>query len=281
MQRSVNSMTSWQYAAPAHQLVHPIPAFSDNYFWLVQSPDSNRAAVVDPGDAEPVLRALEARSLELVCILLTHHHADHAGGVAELVERTGARVVGPATPKIPTVTETVDDQDAVDTGLGGPLAHVIAVPGHTLDHIAYLLPSLGEDPRPLLFCGDTLFAAGCGRVFEGTPGQMLASLDRLAALAPDTLVYCAHEYTLSNLRFAAAAEPGSVHVAHRLAEATEMRERGLSTVPTTIAIERATNPFLRADRPSVIRQASERPGKPPPDRVEAFAALRQWKNEFR
>jgi len=274
-------MTSWRYAAPAHPLVHPIPAFSDNYLWLLQSPDSHRAAVVDPGDAAPVLQALEARSLDLVCILLTHHHADHAGGVAELVERTGARVVGPDTVKIPTVTEPVHDHAVVDTGLGGPAARVLTVPGHTLDHIAYLLPALGEDPRPLLFCGDTLFAAGCGRVFEGTPPQMVASLDRLAALSPDTLVYCAHEYTLSNLRFAVAAEPDSTAVAERLTEATEMRARGLPTVPSTIAIERATNPFLRADQPSVMQQAAGRLASAPADRIESFAALRQWKNEFR
>ncbi len=274
-------MASWRYAAPAHPLVHLIPAFNDNYFWLLQSPGSSRAAVVDPGDADPVLKALDDRSLHLVCILLTHHHADHAGGVAELVARTGARVVGPDTVKIPTVTEPVRDHAKVDTGLGGHLARVLTVPGHTLDHIAYALPSLGADPRPLLFCGDTLFAAGCGRMFEGTPPQMVASLDRLAALAPDTLVYCAHEYTLSNLRFAAAAEPDSSAVTERLAEASEMRARGLPTVPSTIAIERATNPFLRADQPAVIRQAAHHQQAAPADRVETFAVLRQWKNDFR
>jgi hydroxyacylglutathione hydrolase len=261
--------------------VHTVPAFSDNYFWLLQSPDSRRAAVVDPGDAEPVLRALESRGLELVCILLTHHHADHAGGVADLTARTGARVVGPSTPKIPTVTETVAQDDRVDPGIGGPPARVIAVPGHTLDHIAYLFPSLGSDPRPLLFCGDTLFAAGCGRIFEGTPDQMLDSLDTLAALAPETLVYCAHEYTLSNLRFAAAAEPDSAAVANRLQEASQMRDAGIATVPSTIAIERSTNPFLRVDQPAVARQAALRLGRPGANRVEAFAAIRLWKNDFR
>jgi hydroxyacylglutathione hydrolase len=274
-------MTSWHYTAPAHPLVHTIPAFSDNYLWLVQSPDSNRAAVVDPGDAEPILRALESRGLSLVCILLTHHHADHAGGVAELVARTGARVVGPATPKIPTVTEPVAHGARVDPGLGSAPARVIAVPGHTLDHIAYLFPSLGSDPRPLLFCGDTLFAAGCGRVFEGTPGEMLASLDTLAALAPATMVFCAHEYTLSNLRFAAAAEPKSVEVAKRLGEASQMREAGLATVPSSIAIERETNPFLRVDQPALAEQAALRLGRASASRVETFATIRQWKNEFR
>ena len=274
-------MTSWYYTAPAHRLVHSIPAFSDNYFWLLQSPDSNRAAVVDPGEAGPVLHALDSLGLDLVTILLTHHHADHAGGVAELTARTGARVIGPRTPKIPTVSEPVTHQDVIDPGLGGTPARVIAVPGHTLEHIAYLFPSLGPDPRPLLFCGDTLFAAGCGRVFEGTPAQMLGSLDALSALAPETLVYCAHEYTLSNLRFAAAAEPESVDVAKRLAEAAHMREQGLATVPSTIAIERLTNPFLRVDEPGLAMQASLRLGRAPADRIETFAAIRQWKNDFR
>ena len=274
-------MTSWHYTAPAHPLVHAVPAFSDNYFWLIQSPDSNRAAVVDPGDAEPVLRALESRGLSLVCILLTHHHADHAGGVAELTARTGARVVGPATPKIPTVTEPVAHDAWVDPGLGGPPARVIAVPGHTLEHIAYLFPAFGPDRRPLLFCGDTLFAAGCGRVFEGTPDQMLASLDTLAALTPETMVYCAHEYTLSNLRFAAAAEPDSAAVAQRLREASHMREAGLATVPSTLHIERETNPFLRVDQPGVAQQAALRLGRPSANRVETFATIRQWKNDFR
>lgn len=274
-------MTPWRYAAPPHPWVHPVPAFSDNYLWLLQSPDARRAAIVDPGDAAPVIQALEARQLELVCILLTHHHADHAGGVAELTARTGARVIGPQSKKIPGVTEPVGDGDHVDPGLGGPVGRVLAVPGHTLDHIAYLFPSLGPDPRPLLFCGDTLFAAGCGRVFEGTPEQMLASLDSLAALAPDTLVYCAHEYTLSNLRFAAAADPEAAEVVNRLAEAGAMRAAGFATVPTTIRIERETNPFLRVDQPGVVRQAAGRLGHAPANRAETFAAIRQWKNDFR
>lgn len=274
-------MTSWRFAAPAHPLVHPVPAFSDNYLWLIQAPDSRRVAVVDPGDAAPILQALEARGLELVTILLTHHHADHAGGVAELTARTGARVIGPHDDRIAGITETVGDGDSIDPGLGGARARVIAVPGHTLSHICYLFDSLGADDRPLLFCGDTLFAGGCGRVFEGTPDQMLASLDSLAALPGPTMVYCAHEYTLSNLKFAAAAEPGSAEVAARLAEASAMREAGLATVPSTIAIEQATNPFLRVDLPQLAQQAATLSGRAPASRVETFAAIRQWKNDFR
>ena len=274
-------MTSWRFAAPAHPLVHPVPAFTDNYLWLLQAPDSNAASVIDPGDAEPVLRALETRSLRLVSILLTHHHADHAGGVAELTARTGARVIGPADDRIAGITQTVGGGDVVDPGVGGARAQVISVPGHTTSHIAYRFGPLGSDPRPILFCGDTLFAAGCGRMFEGTAAQMLNSLDALAALSADTLVYCAHEYTLSNLKFAAAAEPDSPEVAARLAEAASMRAAGMATVPSTIAIERATNPFLRTDQRGVIAQAATQLGRTPADRIETFAALRQWKNDFR
>lgn len=274
-------MTSWKYAAPVHPLVRPIAAFQDNYLWLLTAPGGGRAAVVDPGDATPVLRALQETRLELATILLTHHHADHAGGVAELVDSTGARVIGPAVEAIGGVSEPVEGGQIVDTGLSDVSARILAVPGHTRGHIAYLLDRLGDDPRPLLFCGDTLFAAGCGRVFEGTPAQMLDSLDLLAGLDPGTLVYCAHEYTQSNLRFALAAEPDSTEVAERSAEAAAMRSAGLPTVPSTIGVERRTNPFLRADQPAVIAAASARLGRPVRDRCDTFTAIREWKNVFR
>lgn len=274
-------MTSWLYAAPEHPLVLPVPAFQDNYLWLLRAPTGPRAAIVDPGDARPVLEALEAHKLELATILLTHHHADHAGGVAELVAATGARVVGPRFEAIAGVTEPVEDGQSVDSGLDGALATVLAVPGHTRGHIAYFFEQLGDDLRPLLFCGDTLFAAGCGRLFEGTPEQMLASLDRLAALADDTLVYCAHEYTQSNLRFALAAEPSAPEVAARATEADAMRAAGRPTVPSSIGIERRTNPFLRVDQPLVVGAAAARLGRAPIDRTETFATIREWKNSFR
>lgn len=274
-------MTSWLYAAPVHPLVRPVPAFQDNYFWLLRAPTGARAAVVDPGDARPVLEALRAHKLELATILLTHHHADHAGGVAELVAITGARVFGPGAEAIGGVTDPVEGGQSVDSGLDGAHASVLAVPGHTRGHIAYFFARLGEDSRPLLFCGDTLFAAGCGRLFEGTPEQMLASLDSLAALSEDTLVYCAHEYTQSNLRFALAAEPSAPEVVARAIEADAMRAAGYPTVPSSIGIERRTNPFLRVDQPLVINAAAARLGRAPVDRTETFATIREWKNTFR
>jgi hydroxyacylglutathione hydrolase len=274
-------MNSWFYAAPAHPLVQPIPAFSDNYLWLIKASHSRQAAVVDPGDAAPVLAELRAGSLKLVSILLTHHHADHAGGVAELVQVTGARVVGPRAEAIAGVTEAMDGGESVDPGLGGAPARVLSVPGHTRGHIAYFFEQIGDDPRPVLFCGDTLFAAGCGRVFEGTPAAMLSSLDLLAGLPEDTLVYCAHEYTMSNLRFASAVEPCSAEIVARSAEAATMREAGLATVPSTIGVERRTNPFLRVDHEAVQAAAANRLSRLPVNRTETFAAIRDWKNSFR
>lgn len=271
----------WRHAAVPHPLVTPIDAFSDNYLWLLRAPDGDGAVVVDPGDAAPIQAALAASGLRLVAILLTHHHADHVGGVAELVEQWSCPVYGPAGEDIPTIDRPLMGSDIFRIDALGAQFEVIDVPGHTLGHIAYRCDRLGDDPRPLLFCGDTLFAAGCGRIFEGTPEQMLASLDRLAALAPDTLVYCAHEYTISNLRFAATADPESPLVAERLIEATRMRELGQRTVPTSIGIERETNPFLRSDAPAHARSLAVRLGREPASRVEAFAALREWKNVHR
>ncbi len=256
--------------------VVPVSAFKDNYLWLLCRGDD--AVIVDPGDAAPVEQALAERGLTLRAILLTHHHADHVGGVGALVaKRPGLSVYGPATEVIAGLTVPLREGDRVTLAPLSLALDVIDVPGHTRGHIAYF----GEaDAVPLLFCGDTLFAAGCGRLFEGTAAQMQASLTKLAALPPDTRVYCAHEYTLSNLRFAQAVEPGNADLAVRVREAIATRERGQPTLPSSIALERATNPFLRADFPA-LRSAAERHAVGAgASALATFTTLRRWKDSF-
>jgi len=275
------SSESFRFVPAPHPRIRPVPAFRDNYLWLVVDATATRAAVVDPGDAGAIERALAAASLSLDAILLTHHHADHAGGVAALVARWGCPVHGPRADPIAGIDHPLDDGDRLVLPDFEIDFEVIAVPGHTLGHIAYFGKRLGqEDSRGVLFCGDTLFAAGCGRLFEGTPAQMHHSLGRLAALPPDTLVYCAHEYTLANLAFANAAEPGSSALAARLGEARALRERGIPTVPSAIGIERETNPFLRTASPAVVARLAERGLGSEAGATERFAALRAWKDEF-
>jgi len=255
--------------------VSPVRAFSDNYLWLIRAPDDRRGAVVvDPGDARPVEAALEQQGLALKAILVTHHHPDHVGGVQALAARHGAGVFGPSRERLPCEFQPLDDGDVVHLADLGLEFHVMAVPGHTLGHIAYH----GHDA---LFCGDTLFSAGCGRLFEGTPTQMLDSLDRIAALPDDTRIYCAHEYTLSNLRFAAAVEPGNADVLDTLEAVRELRARDGITLPTTLGRERRINPFLRCREPAVYAAAEARAGTPLPGPVDVFAVIRGWKDEFR
>jgi hydroxyacylglutathione hydrolase len=262
-----------------------LPAFNDNYLWLLD--DGHEALVVDPGDAQPVMQALEQRGLRLAAILVTHHHGDHTGGVAQLREATGAHVWGPARERIPEPFTPLNGGDTVQAlGLDW---QVIDVPGHTAGHIAYFCPAvpLGAEAgpgKPLLFCGDTLFCAGCGRLFEGTPAQMLASLDALAALPGDTRVCAAHEYTLSNLKFALAVEPGNASTIEHMARCQALRADGQPTLPSSIALERAINPFLRARQASVVQAVQAHEGlndtARPSDTVAVFAALREWKNHF-
>jgi len=252
----------------------PIPAFRDNYIWAVRS--GRFAAVVDPGDAAPVLAWLAENDVRLSAIIATHHHADHVGGIETLRVRHDVPVFGPAHETIPERTRALVEDDRIEVpGVGLSLA-VLDIPGHTAGHIAYY--TSGADP--LLFCGDTLFAAGCGRLFEGTPGEMWSSLSKLAALPPATRVYCGHEYTLANLRFAEAVEPANAEVRARVARERDKRERGLPTLPTTIGEELATNPFLRAARPDVMASAARHAGRPVTGPVDAFATLREWKNGF-
>jgi hydroxyacylglutathione hydrolase len=256
--------------------ISALEAFSDNYIWLLRDDASRRCALVDPGDAAPVERWLDAHpDWSLSHILVTHHHHDHTGGVAALKARTGATVVGPADETIPALDQPVEDGARLDVlGLG---LRVIRVPGHTAGHIAFAHEGPGQ---PLLFSGDTLFAGGCGRLFEGTPEQMHASLSRLAALADDTLVYCAHEYTLSNLRFARAVEPDNAALAERFALVSAQRDNNEITLPSTLAAEKATNPFLRVAETSIKEKAEQHTGMQLPSEAAVFKALRAWKDRF-
>jgi len=251
--------------------LRPLPAFQDNYIWMLVR--DGEAIVVDPGDAAPVHAALRRTGLNLTGIVVTHHHGDHVGGVAELADAYRTRVWGPRREQIPRRQVALDEGDSVE--LLGEVFSVIDVPGHTLGHIALHSPGGGT-----LLCGDTLFACGCGRLFEGTPAQMVDSLGKLARLPEHTRVYCAHEYTLSNIRFALAVEPENAELAARQRACKEQRDRGEPTVPSTISEELATNPFLRCNE-SVVRAAAERrtPGAGS-DLVSTFAAIRVWKNEF-
>ncbi len=252
----------------------PIPAFDDNYLWLLH--DGVQALVVDPGAAEPVQQVLQAQGLTLKAILVTHHHADHVGGVDALRQATGAVVYGPEAEDIPG--PFIGCQGGQSLDVLGVRFQVMDVPGHTAGHVAYFAPDL--KPSPLVFCGDTLFSGGCGRLFEGTPAQMLDSLGQLAALPDDTRVCCAHEYTLSNLRFAVAVEPNNTDLLAHQARCVDWRQQGLPTVPSAIELERRINPFLRTRLDAV--QASVRQHTPSArTEVEVFAALREWKNNFR
>lgn len=278
------SVRAW----PSGLRITGLPAFSDNYIWLLAR--AGQAAVVDPGDAVPVLRLLRAQDLRLDAILVTHGHADHTDGVAELVRETGATVYGSVRSPLPArgvrIDRPLEDLERFSC-LGHEFA-VLEVPGHTLDHVAYRLADAGA-----AFTGDTLFAAGCGRLFEGSPEQMFASLQRLARLPEDTLIYCAHEYTVSNLRFALAVEPENEATLERMAQCQQWRKQGRPTVPSTLGLEMRTNPFLRCDNaavrasalahaPQAERSALERAlaqGSPSVS-IAVFAALRAWKNAF-
>ena len=249
--------------------VTPIPAFDDNYIWCIYR--GKNAVLVDPGDAAPARRFLHASGLELTAILVTHHHYDHVNGIADLLsEWPNAAVIGPASAS-PHVGHAVADGDTVS--LFDHDYQVLAVPGHTLDHLAYYQPETAQ-----LFCGDTLFAGGCGRLFEGSAEQMLRSLQRLQGLPAATRVYCAHEYTLANLTFALKAEPENATLRDRYNAVTEQRERGEITLPSTLAQECASNPFLRTDSPSVRSRICEREGNNALSQVDVFAALRGWKD---
>ena len=261
-----------------------IPAFQDNYLWLID--DGEYAVAVDPGDAQPILDEINKRNLTLASILVTHHHADHIGGIDTLLKHYSVPVIGPADSRIPQVTQRVVDGETYT--LLGQTAQVIEVPGHTLHHIAYFINQPNSFGAPLLFCGDTLFAAGCGRVFEGTFAQMRHSLAKLRELPESTRIYCAHEYTQANLAFALAVEPKNKALQQRIKNVNELRAAGYPSIPSILADELGTNPFLRYDTDPVISAAGRRTNTNfdahnngvKYDHDVIFAVIRQWKDTF-
>jgi len=251
--------------------VEPIHAFNDNYIWCIR--DHATAAIVDPGDAGPVFKYLAKEKLHLSAILATHHHADHVGGIAALASVHPVPVFAPFDDRISAVTHPVGDGDLVELPVFNIALQVLEIPGHTRTHVAYYGANL-------LFCGDTLFACGCGRLFEGTPMQMHASLTRLAALPDETLVYCGHEYTLANLRFGLTVDPGNAALRAWEREATEQRSLNRPTLPSVLAREKQANPFLRCEDPGVAARASREARTALSNPAEVFAVLREWKNRF-
>lgn len=252
--------------------LHAIPAFEDNYLWAMVAADG-RTVVVDPGSDSAVCDFLAAEGRTLAAILITHHHPDHIGGLAALRARFAVPCYGPDEARIAPIDVRVGDGDRIELPALGLSLQVLSVPGHTHSHIAY-------SGHGWLFCGDTLFSLGCGRLFEGTPAQMLASLDRLAALPDETLVCCAHEYTLANARFALAVDPDNAALQARVAAAQAQRAAQQPTVPVPLRAERDANPFLRVDTPAVMAALTRHDGSTPADRVDAFARLRRWKDGF-
>ena len=252
--------------------VFPIPAFTDNYIWVFT--EGGLAYVVDPGESAPVMNYLREHQLTLGGILITHHHADHIGGIDDLLASFNVPVYGPHSMQIPQISHPLSDGQTLT--IGSRVFNIMEIPGHTLDHIAYFY----DAADPLVFCGDTLFAGGCGRIFEGTPAQMYTSLMALAELPINTRICCTHEYTLSNLKFAQAVEPNNHALADRISRATKLRDANQPTLPSTLQLELDTNPFLRAEATAVQKAAELQRGSACQNPTEVFAAIRGWKDHF-
>jgi hydroxyacylglutathione hydrolase len=253
--------------------IYPVRAFKDNYIWVIHN--QHYAAVVDPGDALPVLRYLQDLDLRLIAILNTHHHPDHVGGNGALLKHFSVPVYGPANESISTLTHHLQEGGIVQLPELSLDFSVLDTPGHTAGHIVYYAT---KSEKNLLFCGDTLFACGCGRIFEGTAQQMYTSLQKLAKLPDETLIYCAHEYTLGNIRFARTVDPENMDLSEREAAVEEQRRRDVPTLPSTISIEKTTNPFLRCHHPDIIDNVNVHAGRSLSDPVSVFTELRKWKN---
>jgi hydroxyacylglutathione hydrolase len=251
--------------------IHAVPAFKDNYIWLLE--DGTHAVAVDPGDDAPVRKFLDRTGLTLSAVLATHHHADHVGGLVALAREWRCPTFGPARESVAGLDQRLGEGDRIVVPRLELALGVLDIPGHTAGHIAFA----GEE---VVFCGDTLFACGCGRLFEGTAEQMVDSLGKLARLPGATRVYCGHEYTLANIRFAAAVEPENARLKARETREAAKRGRGEPTLPSTIEEELATNPFLRCEEPEVITSAERHAGRRLKDHVAVFAEIRTWKNNF-
>ncbi len=253
--------------------IKPVPAFRDNYIWLIENTRNHTVAIVDPGDTSPVIDAINKLKLTPIAILVTHHHHDHTGGITGLLQYYQIPVYGPARESIPGMTNPLRDGDIITLADLDLKFKILDIPGHTSGHIAYF----GDD---MLFIGDTLFMAGCGRLFEGTAAQLYHSLDRVAKLPNTTLIYCMHEYTLANLRFAQAVEPHNSDIAARIESCNKLRENNLPTVPGSLACEKITNPFLRTNVAEVIAAAEKFAGHKLDHAVDVFASIRKWKDQF-
>ena len=251
----------------------PLPALKDNYIWLLKNKISRHVVIIDPSEAEPVLDLVKSDNLIPIAIMITHHHWDHVGGIPGITEQFDIPVYTPKTETVAGSTNPVGEGDIVSLPELDLNLNILDVPGHTSGAVAYYT-------NEMVFSGDTLFTAGCGRMFEGTPPQMHASLSKFKALADETLLYCGHEYTVANLKFAAAVEPDNKAIQERLQLAEEARSLNQPTVPATLAEEKITNPFLRCEKPAVISAASNFLGKSLHEPSEVFAAVRQWKDNF-